>query len=204
MGKIYAVRKGRNVGLFNTWGECQKQISGYSGAEFKGFKSKKEAEEYLSYGKQNIALTIDDESILKAYVDGSFEKTKSMYGSGIVILFNNKEERFYFAGKDEMLLNMRNVAGEIKASEFAMKYALDNNYKEINIYYDYEGIEKWCTGAWQAKKDGTKAYKKFYDSIADEMKVNFIKVRAHTGDTYNEVADKLAKKAISEERFLDI
>ena len=31
--KIYAVRKGHKTGLFATWAECQKAVSGYSGAE---------------------------------------------------------------------------------------------------------------------------------------------------------------------------
>ena len=30
--KIYAVRKGHKTGLFATWAECQKAVSGYSGA----------------------------------------------------------------------------------------------------------------------------------------------------------------------------
>ena len=34
--KIYAVRKGHKTGLFATWAECQKAVSGYSGAEFSG------------------------------------------------------------------------------------------------------------------------------------------------------------------------
>ena len=33
--KIYAVRKGHKTGLFATWAECQKAVSGYSGAEFR-------------------------------------------------------------------------------------------------------------------------------------------------------------------------
>ena len=40
--KIYAVRKGHKTGLFATWAECQKAVSGYSGAEFRGFTEKEE------------------------------------------------------------------------------------------------------------------------------------------------------------------
>ena len=41
--KIYAVRKGRQTGLFTTWAECQKQVTGYAGARFKGFTNAEEA-----------------------------------------------------------------------------------------------------------------------------------------------------------------
>ena len=59
---------------------------------------------------------------------------------------------------DKELALMHNVAGEIKGSEAAMQYAVDHNIPEITIYHDYEGIAKWCTGAWKATKPGTIAY----------------------------------------------
>ena len=43
------------------------------------------------------------------------------------------------------------------------------------------------------KKKGTKEYKKFYDSIKDKLNIKFVKVKAHSGDKYNEEADRLAK-----------
>ena len=46
--KIYAVRKGRQTGLFTTWAECQKQVTGYAGARFKGFTNAEEAMRWLS------------------------------------------------------------------------------------------------------------------------------------------------------------
>ena len=41
--KYYAVRKGRKTGVFATWAECQKQVTGFSGAEFKSFGTMEEA-----------------------------------------------------------------------------------------------------------------------------------------------------------------
>ena len=90
---------------------------------------------------------------------------------------------------------MRNVAGEIKGSEVAIKYAISKGIKAIKIYHDYEGIAKWCTGEWKANKEGTIAYKKFYDSIKEKIHVEFVKVKGHSGDKYNDVADMLAKQA---------
>ena len=42
--KFYAVRKGRKTGVFATWALCQEQIKGFSGAEYKSFTTKEEAE----------------------------------------------------------------------------------------------------------------------------------------------------------------
>jgi len=91
---------------------------------------------------------------------------------------------------------MRNVAGEIKCAEKAMRYCLVNGIKEVEIVYDYAGIERWCTGEWKANKPGTIAYKEFYDSLTDRLNVTFRKVKGHSGDTFNDLADQLARSAL--------
>jgi ribonuclease HI len=92
---------------------------------------------------------------------------------------------------------MRNVAGEIKGAEAAIRYALSNGYKSITIFYDYQGIEKWCTGEWKTNKDGTKAYKKYCDKAKKKLEIMFVKVASHTNNKYNDMADALAKEALN-------
>lgn len=91
---------------------------------------------------------------------------------------------------------MRNVSGEILGSLRAMKYAKENNYNEITIYYDYEGIEKWANGLWKANKEGTIKYQQMVKEYRKNLKINFVKVLAHSGNYYNDRADMLAKKAV--------
>lgn len=66
----------------------------------------------------------------------------------------------------------------------------------ITIYHDYEGIAKWCLGDWKTNKEGTKAYKAFYEEASKEVSIRFQKVTGHSGDHYNDLADHLAKKAL--------
>lgn len=193
MKKYYAVRKGKKTGIFNSWEECKEQIMGFSNAEFKGFMSLSDAENFMnSTSKTNISS-----SDAVAYVDGSYSNELKMFSYGAIIFYNNEIKEFSKAFSDPELIDMRNVAGEIKASEFVMQYCIDNNIKSVDIYYDYEGIEKWCSGAWKANKAGTIAYKNFYSSISDKLSVNFIKVKGHSGDEYNDLADTLAKSALN-------
>ena len=91
---------------------------------------------------------------------------------------------------------MRNVAGEIKGAEAAMQYALDHGIREIAIYHDYEGIAKWCLGEWKTNNAGTKAYKAFHNKAKSRVKIRFVKVAGHSGNKYNDMADKLAKEAL--------
>ena len=140
-GKFYAVKEGRNIGIFESWIDCKKQVDGYSGAKYKSFKSRKEAMEYLDSTKGACANDADE---ITAYVDGSYNIATNEFSYGVVILKENEViTKFNGRMDDKNLASMRNVAGEIKGAEAAMKYALENGYKSIAIYHDYEGIARW-------------------------------------------------------------
>lgn len=115
----------------------------------------------------------------------------------MVILLGKYEKLFSEKFDDKELSEMRNVAGEIMGAMKAMEYCLEFGFKSILIHFDYEGIEKWCNGDWKANKVGTQNYKKFYDSIKDKINITFKKVKAHSGNKYNDLADKLAKQALN-------
>ncbi len=191
MTKYYAVKKGRQKGIFYSWEECQQQVEGYSGASYKSFSSLNEAKAFI--GEESNEITFG----LIAYVDGSFNNKTKEYGYGCIMIENQKVlDTFYGKGNHPDYVSMRNVAGEIAGAQVAINYALDNNYTHICIYYDYEGIEKWANGIWKANKVGTKAYQKFIKDSRAYMKIDFVKVLAHSGNQYNDEADKLAKKAV--------
>lgn len=52
MSKFYAVKIGRNPGIYNSWSECQQQVNGFKGAIFKSFKTKEEADNFIN-GEDN-------------------------------------------------------------------------------------------------------------------------------------------------------
>lgn len=216
--KFYAVKTGRKIGIFNTWAECEKQVKGYPGAEFLSFKSKDEALKYLANGKKEKdgktidqmtidEIIIDDNTNIIAYVDGSYDSLKEMYSCGVVLFINKEKKTLLSKGNDPELVKMRNVSGEIMGSMMAMQYAIENKTDKIDrliIHHDYEGIAKWCTGEWKANKKGTKDYKKFYMNAAKQIKIDFVKVKAHSGNKYNEEADQLAKKALSTDEDVNV
>lgn len=199
--KIYAVRKGRKTGLFYSWPVCQEQIKGYSGAEYKSFKSMQEANAYLAGGTSIAQLPVIETikptpDTMLAYVDGSYHIRTQEYSAGVVALWQGQEITFSQKADDPALKSMRNVAGEIMGAQIAMQYAMEQQVKTLVIYHDYEGVEKWCTKAWEAKQEGTKQYKAYYEQMAKHVDIRFVKVKAHTGDKYNEQADQLAKAAL--------
>lgn len=200
MGKLYAVRKGRTPGIYTSWDDCKKNTAGYPSAEFKSFKTAAEAAEYMGFVDSATADLKEkdntmEETGLTAYVDGSYNIATKEYGYGAVIICDGKETELYGRGTDPELALMRNVAGEIKGAEAAMRYASENGCQSLTIYHDYEGIAKWCRGEWKANKEGTKEYKRIYDEYAKSINIKFVKVKGHSGDKYNDMADMLAKKA---------
>ena len=199
--KYYAVRAGRSTGVFLTWAECQKQVTGFPGAVFKSFTTIEEAEAFVkgaatAIRESGTELLKVEPGALVAYVDGSYNVANNQFSYGMVLLDGEQELKFQQFFIDKELASMRNVAGEIKGAESAMRYAVEQGFHKLYIYHDYEGIAKWCLGEWKTNKEGTKAYKAYFDSIRDKLQVEFVKVAAHTGDKYNEMADKLAKEVL--------
>ena len=199
--KYYAVIKGKTPGIYQTWDECKNQVDGFSGAEYKSFATQSEAETYLGVEEKPSKVVVNieaasQEDALVAYVDGSYNDETKEFSYGMVILHKGETEYFSEKVEDAELTEMRNVAGEIKGAEAAMRYAVEHQYQKLLIYHDYEGIQKWCTGEWKAKKGGTKAYQEYYKSISNEIDIKFVKVVSHSNDKYNDIADELAKAAI--------
>lgn len=190
--KYYAVRIGRNPGIYHTWDECKRETVGFKGASFKKFSTREDAEAFINEIEEDKKESAEKDELV-VYVDGSYRNSDKSHSYG-VYMFNDEEEYTYSKRffKDS---DMRNVSGEIKGAMRAMEEAAKLGKKKIYLHYDYEGIRSWALGFWKTNKEGTIYYKNFYDSIKDKLEVKFIKVEAHTGVKYNELVDKLAKEA---------
>ncbi|KAI7903076.1 Caulimovirus viroplasmin-domain-containing protein, partial [Cokeromyces recurvatus] len=47
---FYAVRQGRQPGIYSTWTECQANVQGFSGAVYKKFNTYEEAQSFCASG----------------------------------------------------------------------------------------------------------------------------------------------------------
>ena len=103
----------------------------------------------------------------------------------------------YGNGDNPDSLKQRNVSGEMLGAMYAVRFALNSGFTAIEIRYDYEGIEKWVTGAWKSKNDLTKKYAQTMLGWGQKIQIRFTKVPAHSKVKYNELADETAKLGVA-------
>lgn len=193
--KFYAVRQGKVTGIFTSWDECKDSIEGYPKAQYKGFMTRAEAESYMNGEEEPKSVEPRPDAVV-AYVDGSYKADTQEFSYGAVIFVNDEEIEMCHAYDEPEYAEMRNVAGEIVGAGKVMEYCLKNGIKKLDLYHDYEGIAKWCTGEWKATKTVTQRYREFYNKIKTQLDVRFVKVKGHSGNENNDRADRLAKSAL--------
>ncbi|MGL5956278.1 MAG: RNase H family protein [Brevinema sp.] len=131
---------------------------------------------------------------LCAYVDGSFYQNQIGWG---LVLVENHQVIDTFGGKLHCSIEESSsyqIAGEIQSVLEALSYAFQHGYTKITIFYDYMGLQKWADGEWKTKSKIAQKYMTQLQTYA--IKITWHKIAAHTGNRFNEMADKIAKGSI--------
>ena len=146
------------------------------------------------------------------YVDGSYRQgATEVTGAAIYLINENPVTCIRYKTEDTSLLKHRQVSGEVVptlcALEEFVRLTKQNNYPidSIVICYDYTGIKDWLDGTWKkANNDMSRDYMmRGKEAIrllnSKGVKVQFNKIKSHTGVKYNEYADSIANGYIPEE-----
>lgn len=129
-----------------------------------------------------------------AYTDGSYNNALGIYGCGAVLLIDGEEPQiFYETGRAAAGKNGWNINGEIRAAEMVVEKAVLAGVKELVIHHDYEGVGKWPDGLWRANQDYTRQYAETINRYRKQIKICFDWVRGHSGNKWNDLADRAAK-----------
>ncbi|XP_054153387.1 ribonuclease H1-like [Oppia nitens] len=224
MPKFYAVRRGRQPGIYMSWDECKTQTTGYAGTQFKSFKTREEAEQFMNSSISEIRKPYvvsnriqrsgdqsgdqsgdsnDSSDRLCIYTDGSchgngFRGAKA----GIGVHFPNNSE---WDISEKLTGRPTNNRAEIMAATRALQVAKQKGFTKVEIKTDSQfmisSITEWCP-AWRRrgwkKSDGSDVINKQdfikLEAEAQGMDIKWVKVKAHRGETGNEMADQLANK----------
>lgn len=197
--KYYAVLEGRHPGIYETWTEAKDEVHGYPGALYQSFKNLADAKNYLNQAQSQKQKSPSDQLI--AYVDGSFDKKSESYSFGAVLILNNQViKTLSRVGNNPKYQSSRQIAGEVFGALHAIDWAIQNDFKKITIHYDYLGIEKWALGEWRTNKAVSIDYAQSFQELASKIEIQFVKVKAHAGVEYNEMADQIAKDALEKSK----
>ena len=209
MEKYYAVANGRETGIFRSWAETEKQVKGFPKAKYKSFKTLAEAQTYLGDDSKKDLLTPDDFSVhltkypnITVYTDGSCVDKVGGYGNVIIY----QENIIPLKGKVPFYPTTNQVA-ELYAIYGAIYYITQiyPDQKIITIYTDSkysigcltEWWYNWIKNGWKNSKGEPVSNKELIQtilSLSTGLKINYIHVKAHNGDKYNEMADRLANE----------
>jgi len=205
--KFYAVRRGRTPGVFDNWDACRKQVFKFPGAEYKAFPTREEAIAFVSLTVPTLRTTkktsdVSSDSPTSIWVDGScFPQSDGSLRIGWGLLVKQDSEEVYRAKGNDVPLEAvahRNVAGEILGILKALEWCQKQRITEVTIFFDYQGLESWATGAWRAKLPFTQLYAQAVNTSG--ITVYWKKVKAHSGIPENDIVDQLAKEgAMSQE-----
>lgn len=213
MGKFYAVLDGHSKKpmILETWDQCKKEVTGAKGVRYKSFPTREEALSFIQLHGEDLPgekKAVKKEEPVRAaheeahqedqviiYVDGSYELSTKRYAYGLVVVHKGEEVYSECEAQKGEYSSMRNVAGEVLGAMKAMTYAREKGYRNLVLYFDYQGIESWALGTWKRNNDLTRGYHEFYQSMKKDLTVKFRKVKGHSGDRYNDRADALAKEA---------
>jgi ribonuclease HI len=150
--KFYVVWKGKTPGIYDSWEECSKQVSGIAGAQYKSFPTKAEAElafqqkpERILYAKRiekEPGSSSKHQSVVPLaeciVVDAAWNSVKKdMEYQGI---FYHTGKRIFHHGP---LANGTNNIGEFLAIVHALGYCKKHSLDTMPIYSDSRNAIGW-------------------------------------------------------------
>jgi ribonuclease HI len=171
--KFYVVWSGRQTGVFTDWATTQRAVDKYTGARFKSFPTRAEAEQAFARGgntrvpaktanRQNAARTPNSERAVthpshqfdvSIYCDGACEPNPGHAGSGIVVYRAGKLAELWYGLYHPMGTN--NIA-ELNALYHALRMAeaeiKAGNTVEVrsDSAYSINCIRSWAP-SWEKK-----------------------------------------------------
>ncbi len=197
--KFYGVRAGRETGVFDDWDACRASVEGYTGAKYKGFLTRQDAQDYVD-GKDPDTRAVPNVVLPDGpygFTDGSYDPVSDVAGyGGFLVTPDGRRHVVQGHTEDPDETALRNVAGEVHGAMALVTEAVVRGLKTLTVFYDYEGVAKWARGEWRANTALTRQYAAFVEWARHHLTLDFIHVKGHSGVPGNEEADRLARQAV--------
>lgn len=214
--KFYVVKKGKVPGIYTAWAGkdgAQVQVSGFQGAIYKGFKTRKEAEKFMEGPMPNWNFDREKKSSVKTvktkqhipdadqiviYTDGGALGNPGPGGYGIVII--NGEEKKEISGGFRLTTNNRMeltaCIQALKALKKSSKVSLFSDSKYVVDGISKGWAAKWRKNSWMRTKKDPAINPDLWEQLLEQCEkhnVDLNWVKGHAGNFYNERCDQLVR-----------
>ncbi len=222
--KFYVIWVGREPGIYTDWPTAQKQIIKFSGAKYKSFPTKAEAEAAFSGGtvssagkpSSNSSKNTNKGNNLSAppiktdvviYCDGGCDPNPGKAGSGVAVYQNDQLIQLWYGVYNP---NGTNNTAELNALFYSLQLAQHATKQGLSAQilcdsmYSIQCIRDWAEGweknGWKKKTGEIKNLEiiklayALYNEIKDTVLLSHVK--AHAGTEGNELADRMTMVAV--------
>ncbi len=224
--KFYVIWVGREPGIYTDWPTAQKQIMKFSGAKYKSFPSKAEADAAFAGGsvssvskpaigstasrtnKGNNLSAPPIKTDVVIYCDGGCDPNPGKAGSGVAVYQDDALIQLWYGVFNP---NGTNNTAELSALFYSLQLAQHATEQGLSAQilcdsmYSIQCIRDWATGweknGWKKKTGEIKnldIIKPAY-ALYNEIKdkVLLSHVKAHAGTEGNELADRMTMVAVA-------
>ena len=207
---FYAVKVGRQPGIYTTWAECEQQVRGFPGARYKGFVTKTQAIGWLNKKEDESPVPkwvaepnkVETEETLldgiNLYTDGSCLKNPGVGGWAAIIVIG-ESVRELAGGTADTTNNRMEMTAAINGLEALPVGAIVNLHTDSqylkNAFTRY-WLANWKRYGWKTANGSDVLNKDLWlrlDNLCQTRQVKFHWVKGHAGHKYNERCDTLAR-----------
>ena len=128
--------------------------------------------------------------MIEIYTDGACSVNPGIGGWGAVLIYESGVEKEIYGSEIETTNNRMEITAVIKSLEELA------DEQDIKIYSDSTYVINTITKNW--KRNANNDLWDILDKLLSDKKVVWQWVKGHSGNKYNEIADKLAVNAINE------
>lgn len=147
----------------------------------------------------NVDYPVDDFSAI-AYVDASYSDNERFGAIGIVLLTSSEVIQYSELPENLEDCALTSTNHELLAAAKAIKMAKERNIKNLIIKHDNSSIGELAKSQSVSKTSMEEWYKQLVMKHREKMSITFKKVKGHSKEYFNELADRLAYKAMKAER----
>lgn len=203
----YAVKRGRKVGIFMKSKDVAAVTDGFLDACHQSFALKEDALSFLGIQydtvrdlvyveKEQTLYFCEKPDVLNIYVDGSYNDKKKVHTAAFLAMKEGKTlhkscELYQNHPYDNSL---KSNVGEIESCIAGLRYACKEGAKNVLIYHDNELIGDMLYANKRSTNPFLYEYVEFVKELREKhgMYIDFIKVKSHNGNEWNQEVDKLA------------